>query len=204
MAQRPDTATAKDTAGNFKPHSEGQCAVLCVDVVNLGTKVEEYPGQPVREVDKAVLVFASGERQEEDDSLVLVTAEMTLSMNEKANMRRFLESWRGKSYTAEQADEGVPLEQLQGQAALVSIEHVITKRNRKFAKIKSVSPLPKAMDALSNEILEEYTRPPFFEDRKKEYADGVRKYRAEVGVAPDDVPDDECGNGDEEEDDLPF
>ena len=196
MTQRPDDVTAKDSGGNFTPHSEGQHAVACVDVVNLGTKVETFPGAEPREVDKAALVFASGERQD-GGALTIITVEMTLSMNEKANMRKFLESWRGKSYTAEQAEKGVPLHKLQGQVALVSVEHIITKAGRRFAKIKSVSPLPEAMSISPDRLealLKEYERPEFFKERKEEYALALAKHRAEYaanGVEPEIEEDDD-------------
>ena len=63
----------------------------------------EDPGQNApREVPKVGLVFASGERQDGKE-LTIVTTEMTLSMNEKANLRKFLESWRGKSSSSSSA-----------------------------------------------------------------------------------------------------
>src|SRR5690349_5309204 len=145
MPHKPDEVTAKDSGGGFTPHTEGQFAMFCVDVVDLGVNVEHFADQEPREVAKVALVFASGERQEKDESLVLVTSEMTNSANEKANLRKFLESWRGKSYTQEQAEQGLPLHKLHGQAALISIEHVTTRKGRKFVKISSVAPLPKAM-----------------------------------------------------------
>src|SRR6266550_8071638 len=166
MTHQPDQVVAKDAGGNFTAHPEGQFAMLCVDVAYLGTKVEQFPGQDeAREVQKVALVFASGERQE-DESLTLVTTEMTLSANEKANLRKFLEQWRGKSYSAEQAEAGLPIAKLWGHLALVSIEHVTTRRGRKFAKIASIAPLPKAMPAPHDGLKEEYERPKFLTDRK--------------------------------------
>lgn len=198
MTQQPDAVTAKDQGGGFAPHPEGQYAMVCVDVVNLGTKVERFGDQDPREVEKASLVFASGEKQDNGE-LVIVTVEMTLSMNEKANMRKFLESWRGKSYTHEQAEAGVPLHKLHGQAALVSVEHITTRRGRKFAKVTSISPLPKQMEAPNGVILESYTRPSFFADKKKEYAELLATYRGQgTGAAYDDVPPVD------DDDDLPF
>lgn len=197
MSQRPDSVTARDHGGGFDPHPEGQFAMLCVDVVNLGRKIDQYPGQPAREVEKAALVFASGERQENE--LRTVTAEMTLSMNEKASMRKFLESWRGKSYTAEQAEAGVPLDKLHGQAALVSVQHITTKAGRRFAKVISISPLPKAMPAPPASVLDEYTRPKFLEDRKLEFMRQVAAHRAQHGAADPGPPPME-----DDLDDLPF
>lgn len=204
MTHRPDDVVAKDAGGGFTPHSEGQFAMLCVDVVNLGTNVEQFADQEPREVAKVALVFASGERQA-DKSLTLVTTEMTLSANEKANLRKFLESWRGKSYTAEQAEAGLPISKLHGQAALLSIEHVTTRKGRKFAKISSIAPLPKAMQTSENgdarAIVAEYERPKFLTDRKAQYAEALAKHRATRGEFPP-APDD--GYTDPDEDGLPF
>lgn len=206
MTQKPDEATATGSAGSgFDPHPEGQFGVLCVDVVNLGLRPEEFPGSEPREAPKAALVFASGQVQESGE-LIIITAEMTLSMHEKANMRQFLESWRGKSYTAEQAETGVPLHKLQGQAGLVSIEHVLTKRQRKFAKIRSISPLPDGMQPPDKSVLEEYVRPEFFEDRKKEYAAQLAEFRARNAPAStsyDEMPE-ALTDDDQDSEPLPF
>jgi len=50
---QPDDVTAKDSGGGFDPHSEGQFAMVCVDVINLGVNVETFPGQEPREVAKS-------------------------------------------------------------------------------------------------------------------------------------------------------
>jgi hypothetical protein len=126
---------------------------------------------------------------------------MTLSANEKANLRKFLESWRGKSYTAPQAEAGLPITKLHGQAALVSIEHVTTRKGRQFAKIVSIGPLPKAMPAPNGDVLSAYERPKFLTDRKAEYAAQLAKHRATAGPQRDgewEPPDED------ESDDLPF
>ena len=203
MTQRPDPTTARDTGGGFEPHSEGQFGMICVDVVNRGTNVEQFPGNDPREVDKVALVFASGETQGAENELTLVTVEMTNSMNEKANLRKFLESWRGKSYTAQQAEAGVPLHKLQAQVGLLSVEHITTKRGRKFAKVRSISPLPKAMESPDALVLEGYERPKFLEDKKTQYADALARHRKETRRPVDDgIPiGDEPGD---EDDDLPF
>ena len=199
MSHKPDEIIAKDSGSNFSPHPEGQFPMVCTDVVNLGINVEQFPGQEPREVAKVALVFASGERQE-DKSLTFVTTEMTLSANEKANLRKFLESWRGKSYTAEQAEAGLPISKLYGQQALVSIEHVTTKRGRKFAKIVSIGPLPKAMPGVNGTVLAEYERPKFLLDRKAAYAEALQKHR---GFPADDYPPPEMPT-DDDDSSVPF
>src|SRR3990167_4492192 len=118
MTQRPDPTTARDTGGGFEPHSEGQFGMIWVDVVNRGTSVEQFPGNDPREVDKVALVFASGETQGAENELTLVTVEMTNSMNEKANLRKFLEYKktqyadalaRHRKETRRPVDDGIPI-----------------------------------------------------------------------------------------------
>lgn len=196
---RPDEVVAKDTGGGFDAHPEGQFAVACVDVVDLGTNVEVFPGQEPREVPKVALVFASGERQD-DGSLTLITTEMTNSANEKANLRKFLESWRGKSYTNEQVEAGLPISKLWSVNALLSVEHVTTRKGKKFAKISSISPLPKAMPGPTVDVVGEYQRPKFLTDRKAQYAEALKKHRGIGQTAPEPTPP----GDDESDDDLPF
>lgn len=200
MAQKPDDVTAKDAGGGFAAHPEGQFAMSCVDVVNLGINVEVFPGQEPREVEKVALVFASGERQE-DGSLTLVTTEMTNSANEKANLRRFIEAWRGRSYSADQVAAGLPISKLAGQPALVSIEHVVTRKGKKFAKIKSISPVPQGVTPPPADVVEEYTRPKFLTDRKAAYATALTKHRASLGAGE---PEPEYPGDDDDDDPLPF
>lgn len=196
MSQKPDNVTAKDSGGGFDPHPEGQFPVVCVDVVDLGEKLEEFQGK-TKIMAKLALVFVSGERQkDEHKSLALITAEMTNSAGEKANLRKFVESWRGKSYTAAQVAEGLPISKLHGQPALVSVEHVTTRANRQFAKIRAISPLPKGLTPPDAGLVEEYTRPKFLEDKKAQYAEAVAKYRAtESDPGPDLPPPDDDPDG---------
>jgi hypothetical protein len=203
MSHQPDEVVAKQD-GNFQPHAEGQHAVLCVDVVNLGVNVEQYLDNPPREVAKVALVFASGERHTVEKTgerfLALITVEMALSASDRANLRKFLESWRGKTYTAEQAEAGLPVTKLYSQPALISVEHVTTRKGRKFAKIVSIGPLPKAMPVPDTSLLTEYQRPSFFDERKKQYAAALATHRVKAG---DSVPTAEYPGG-EDDDDLPF
>lgn len=199
MTHKPDEVTAK-VGGDFEPHPEGQFPAVCVDVVDLGQKVEEYQGQK-KVMPKVALVFASGERQkDEGKSLALLTTEMTNSASDKGNLRPFLESWRGKSYTPEQVADGLPLHKLHAQSALVTVEHVITKKGNRFAKIRAISPLPKVMPVPEG-LAEEYTRPKFLTDKKAQYAKELAEHKAKTPKA-DEFP--EIPPQDDEDDDLPF
>jgi hypothetical protein len=161
-----DNVTATDNSKPFTPHPEGQYAMIPVDVVNLGQRVEQYPGKPARIVDKTAIVFQSGEVNADTGRLHEVSPEFTISMYETAKLRLFLESWKGRSYSEEEAKKGVALHKLVGWPALVSVEHKRSNKGRMYAVIKSISPLPKQM---TTPVLPEYVRPDFWAKRKEQY-----------------------------------
>lgn len=193
----PDSITA--TGGQArKPHEMGQFAALCVDLVDLGQRLEQYPGKPARVVPKCALVFVTNASGEIKD----VSIEFTVSMGKKAALRAFLESWRGKSYTPEQAMAGVPLHKLVGQAALISVEHKTSASDNQYAKIKSVAPLPKEITAPP---ANGYARPDFWVERKKEYAAEAAKWmQAQAATVAKNDDHDLPPEPEDEDDDLPF
>lgn len=196
---RPDEVYA--SAPQYDPHPADQFALICVDCVNLGERLEAFPGQPERLVPKVALVFQSGERNREG-KLHEVTLELSLSMGKKAKLRAILEAWRGKSYANEQEAQNVPLHKLVGKPCLASIEHKVSAAGRTYAAIKSIAPLPKGMAAPE---LPPYERPEFFKQRIEGYAKEVADYLAKIQpvrvTALDEVP---AGLVEDDNDDLPF
>lgn len=171
-----DAVTARDAGQKFTPHPEGQFPAVCVDVVNLGDRVEQFLDKPKRLVPKVALVFQTGEINADTNELHQVSVEFTISMGEKANLRKFLEQWRGKKYTEEQAEAGVPIHKLEGHPALITVEHKVSKQNRRYAVINGIVPLPKG---LLKPTLPAYERPEFWEERKKANAEAAKAFRQE-------------------------
>src|SRR5690554_1940306 len=102
-----DTITATATEAKFKIHPEGQFIGQCVDTIDMGEKVEEYQGQQ-NVLHKCVLVFRTGEKNDETGEYIDISREFTVSMGDKANLRKFLEQWRGKPYGEDDIRKGVP------------------------------------------------------------------------------------------------
>ena len=198
-----DQVTAKDSGVKFTPHPEGQFVAVCRDVINLGERVEQYQNNPPRIVEKCALVFQTTERNADTGEPHIVSAEFTVSMNEKAGLRLLLEAWRGKSYTDEQAEAGVPVHKLVGQAALISVEHKKSAGGRTYAKIKTIAGVPKGLEVPA---MNGYERAEFWTKRKEEYAAEVSKHRA--AHAPPKGRDNDFSDFrealDAEDDDLPF
>ena len=191
-----DEVTVKDTGGSFTPHEEGQFAAVCVDVINLGARVEQFPGSPARIVDKVAIVFGTDTDKETKD----IAGEYTLSMNEKAKLRaKLLEPWRGKTYTEDEARKGIPLHKLVGKACLLSAEHATSAKGRTYAKIVSIGPLPKKIEPPD---VSGYKRPEFWAERVAKYkaecekwADAQLKASGAFEDFPEaiDAPDDDIG-----------
>lgn len=199
-----DDVTARNDGQKFLPHPAGQFAAVCVDVVNLGERVEQYLDKPKKLVPKVALVFQTGEANPETGELHQVSVEFTISMGEKANLRKFLENWRGKKYTEEQAEEGVPIHKLEGQSALITVEQRKAKASgNTYATINVICQLPKGM---IKPTLPAYTRPEFWTERKKANAEAARLFKQEShpvgnGDSFEDYPDALAAEAD---DALPF
>lgn len=177
MPQKPDPVTAKNDK-QYAVHPIGQFGARCVDVIDLGETVISYPGSQPYLGQKAALVFWTGEKDEENGKDLNLSVEFTVSMGKKANMRKFLETWRGQSYTEEQAKEGVPIDKLYGQLALLSTEHKPTKAGNTFCAIASISPLPKVMRAAIPEVNAiAYERDEWWAKKKEQYAKDAAEFR---------------------------
>lgn len=205
---QPDHIVAKNEGGaQFTPHPEGQFAARCVDVIDLGEKVEQYGDNPAKLSHKVALVFRTGEKNEKGEPID-IAKEFTLSMFELANLRKFLEAWRGKTFTDAEVDEGAPLHKLCGVTALLTVEHKTSKGGRTYANISSAVKLPKVMEP-GAPIGDDYERPAYLIDRKAEYEVGAKGYRQQIGATIGNAKraladDDFASVPDEGDDDLPF
>lgn len=71
-----------------------------------------------------------------------ISKRYTLSLSEKANLRRDLESWRGRKFTAPEL-AGFDLRALLGATCQLQIVHETSKENRTYATIAAIMALPK-------------------------------------------------------------
>lgn len=165
----------------FAPHPDGQHAMVCVDFLDLGERVRTFPGSPPKLTYSIALVFCSGETNEAG-RLHEVSKEFTASMHEKASLRKFLEEWRGKSYTKEQLKDGIPADKLCGVPCLITVEHKVSEAGRTYANIRGITPLPKQIPAPT---ISGYQRAPFWEERKKRYAQEAAQFHAQHAVEGD-------------------
>lgn len=142
--------TAKNESGPGILVPSGTYAARCYSMVHIGTNEEEYMGKKkmlnkVRitwELPTELKVF----KEENGEQPYSISKEFTLSMYEKANLRKFLESWRGKGFTEQEAKE-FDISALIGVPCMLSVIHKVSKSSGKpYADISAVSTVPKGMD----------------------------------------------------------
>lgn len=130
---------------NYEPIAAGVYVARCYYMCEIGNIPVVYMSETkwqkkvhVRwELPTEMKVF----KEENGEQPLSISNEYTLSMNEKSNLRKMLENWRGKVFTEAEA-ENFDITQLLGKPCMISIIHN-TKGDKTYANISSVSALPK-------------------------------------------------------------
>jgi len=194
----------------------GNYIATCYSMICLGTAEEEIQGKKVMqnkvkigfELPTEMKVF----NPEKGEQPLTISIDYTLSMNEKSNLRKQLESWRGKNFTEEEAKK-FDITKLLGICGMINVIHKTSKSGNVYSLISNISGIPKGMqkptqinptfefnfdDKFDNEVLE--TMPEFIKNRIK-ISDEYKKLNNNTTLKHDlpDFPADE-----QEDDGLPF
>ena len=121
----------------------------CYQMIEIGTVKESFQGETktmtkVRigwELPELKKVF----NEEKGEQPYVISKEYTLSMNEKANLRKMLESWRGVGFSDADAAK-FDITKLIGAPCMLNITHKPSKDGSKtYEEISSVSRLHKSV-----------------------------------------------------------
>lgn len=173
-----------DTPKEMPP--AGLLQAVCVFVEDLGLQKTEYKGQ-VKVQHKIVVIWEIDDREGamEDGRRFMISKRYTLSLFQQAQLRKDLETWRGKAFTPEE-EAGFDVERLIGVNCLLNVMHE-ENGGRTYANIKGVMPLKSGMEKIQPVATE------------------VPKWVAEArlkAVQPDNTPP--SAPPPHTEDDLPF
>lgn len=141
-------------SSTFRRVPAGQWPARCVGVIDLGTQSTQFPGEEAKLQRQLMLQF---EVYGEDEAGVALTSEhegrevplqinsrrLTMSMNEKANLRKTLHAWRGRDFTPEEL-KSFNVGKLAGAPCLLNVVHE-ERGGKTYANIFSITPLPGAM-----------------------------------------------------------
>jgi hypothetical protein len=144
---------------------EGSYPARCYQIIDLGTTEQggNYPGKKRKvqflfELPTELAVFD----EDKGKQPYYVRSIYTLSMNEKALLRRDLSAWMGKKITDDQAKK-LDIFTLLGKTCMVNIAHV-TKGENTYANIISFAPLMKGYECPAP-INEAFTYTPTAHDQ---------------------------------------
>lgn len=122
----------------------------CYKMIEIGTVEEVILGEKkilhkVRigwELPTELRVFS----EEKGEQPLVIDKEYTLSMNEKANLRKDLKSWRGKDFTEEEA-RSFDITKLIGAPCMLNIIHKPSKKDptKVYEEIAGITPMPKGV-----------------------------------------------------------
>lgn len=129
----------------------GTHVARCVGLVQIGTVTETFQDGKVKTLPKLRLTwelpmalkdFGNGKGLQP----FLVAASYTVSLSEKANLRRILQSWRGREFTPEEL-KGFNVENVVGVPCLLTVIHKTSTTGKQREDIVSVTPMMAGYEA---------------------------------------------------------
>lgn len=135
---------ASDTGGkNFTPVSAGCHFAICNAVVDLGIQETTFKGQSKSQHQVYIRWEVPDERVtyekdgKETEGPRAIGATYTLSLGEKANLRKILENWRGQPFT-DQELKGFDITTIAGKCCQVMVQHKQGGNGKTYANITGV------------------------------------------------------------------
>lgn len=136
--------------GEFTPVPQGMHLARCYRVIDLGTQESSYLGT-IKHLPKVMLQFEV--HGEDDGGNPIVTAKgepmsisknFTLSLGEMATLRKDLQTWRGREFTAEEL-RGFELKNVLGAWAMISVIKAMGNNGKEYTNIAAILSVPPAI-----------------------------------------------------------
>lgn len=191
----------------FKRAPAGSHIAVCNLVVDVGLQPGSgmYP-EPKHQVYIRFEIPAERVEYEKDgkqlEGPITIGMFFTASMNEKANLRKNLESWRGRAFTDEEAAD-FDVKAILGKACMLTVIEN-TKSGKTYSNIKGISPLPKGITAPTAEnalLFYDDSEPDGYDDLPKWLRDKIDGQISQK--AQERAPSETIATG-EIEDQIPF
>lgn len=202
-----DLTVSAEQQKDFAICPAGQHPARCVDVVFRGMVPNKFKNG---ELQPKISIHLMLDTQDDDGNDVrrndgkrfVLSQWFTKSMFSKANLRKTLESWRGRAFD-ETAAERFNLNDLINAPALVNVKHIRNPKGDEIAVIDSISKLPRQMSVFPVEEIE-WVR---MKDRPRDQGQPTNGSNAAVapfGTRPQQEHDHEEWMTPDEDDGLPF
>jgi hypothetical protein len=139
-----------NSGGSYTPVPAGMWLGRCYRIIDLGTQKTEYQGS-VKFLKKLMVQWEVHGEDEHGKELrtakgepLSISKNYTVSLAEKATLRKDLVSWRGKEFTSEEL-RGFDLKNILGAWAMLSVATSIGNNGKEYTNVVSVNPVPAAM-----------------------------------------------------------
>ena len=144
---------ARESGGStFTPVPPGMYLARCYRIVDLGKQKSEWQGK-VSEQPKVMLQFEVHGEDEAGQPLVTAKGEpmsisknFTLSLAEKATLRKDLQTWRGQPFTPAEL-QGFQIDNVLGAWAMIAITKEVGNNGKEYTNIANINKVPKEMKA---------------------------------------------------------
>jgi hypothetical protein len=116
----------ENTGLNWEPVPQGVYASTCYAVVDLGTHINELYGNKQHKCwiawefpNELIEIETDGKKEEKPR---IIAGFYTVSLHEKSNLRRVLESWRGRGFSDDEL-EGFDISKILDTSCLINVIH---------------------------------------------------------------------------------
>lgn len=139
----------KPEGGDYPIMEEGVKLAACIGLYDLGTQYQEKWDKEIR---KVLIIWEIPEERieiNEEDKPRAISKRYTLSLHQKAQLRKDLEAWRGRAFTDEEL-QGFDLKNILGKSCQIQIIHNQVD-GKTYANIAAIMALPKGILPLNPE-----------------------------------------------------
>jgi hypothetical protein len=139
------TVAKRENEKSFEPVSEGLHPAICYMIVDLG---KQYSMKYDRDRYQAYIGFEVLDetvKVEGVDKPMVIGNTYTLSLGDKATLRKVLEGWRGKKFTEEELN-GFDIKNVLGVPCQIQVLHN-QSGEKVYANISNIVPYPKGIAA---------------------------------------------------------
>lgn len=133
--------TVSEGAGSFELAPEGTHVARCYRIIDLGTQTSVIEGEQKSQKKVLLQWELLGDSLMQDGKPFNISRRFTASLHERADLRKVLESWRGKAFTDDEL-KAFQLSKVLGAYCLMQVVHT-QKGGRDFANPQTIMSLPK-------------------------------------------------------------
>lgn len=137
----------------WKQPETGNWPATCIRIIDLGTQERTYQDKTSYRRQSLIIWEIDGQVDDQGQPITISKA-YTASLGEKANLRKDLESWRGRPFTSDEL-AGFDVKNLLGKSCLLNLIKVQGQKGEKVV-IATISALPKGMSAPNAPVHTQY------------------------------------------------